>query len=149
MGLKTRRDFGRAVPILGPALAQAQSQANAGNISGMAGTLAGTVAGFAAPEAAKGIVGGVAKIMPKVAAAIDATGDLAQSQAAKIVNRATRTLKVDSSVGRILNGELAGAGGVASSMSDLAHEGEASKPLPASRCARRTRLPVQPGAASN
>jgi hypothetical protein len=52
----TRRDFGRAVPVFGPALAEAQAQHDAGNNAGMAGTLAGTVAGFVGPEiAAKGI----------------------------------------------------------------------------------------------
>lgn len=52
----TRRDFGRAVPVLGPALAQAQAQHDAGNNAGMLGTLGGTVAGFVGPEvAAKGL----------------------------------------------------------------------------------------------
>lgn len=52
----TRRDFGRAVPVLGPALAQAQAQHDAGNNAGMFGTLGGTVAGFVGPEvAAKGL----------------------------------------------------------------------------------------------
>lgn len=53
----TRRDFGRAVPIVGPTLAEAQSQHDAGNNAGMAGTLAGTVAGFAAPQAAGKVLG--------------------------------------------------------------------------------------------
>jgi hypothetical protein len=53
----TRRDFGRAVPVIGPALAQAQAQHDAGNNLGMAGTLAGTIAGFAAPQAAGKVLG--------------------------------------------------------------------------------------------
>lgn len=57
----TRRDFGRAVPIVGPALAEAQSQHDAGNNAGMAGTLAGTVAGFAAPQAAGKVLGAAGK----------------------------------------------------------------------------------------
>jgi len=50
----TRRDFGRAIPIIGPALATAQAQHDSGNNAGMAGTLAGTVAGLAAPAVLKG-----------------------------------------------------------------------------------------------
>ncbi len=63
----TRRDFGRAVPIVGPALAQAQAQHDAGNNAGMAGTLAGTVAAFAAPEAGGRALGLVRKAAPAVA----------------------------------------------------------------------------------
>lgn len=59
---ETRRDFGRAVPIVGPALAQAQAQHDAGNNAGMAGTLAGTVAGFVAPQAAGKVLGAASKV---------------------------------------------------------------------------------------
>jgi hypothetical protein len=59
----TRRDFGRAVPIVGPVLAKAQGQHDAGNDAGMAGTLAGFVGGSVAPEAAlKGV-----KMLPGMA----------------------------------------------------------------------------------
>lgn len=47
----TRRDFGRAVPVVGPVLAKAQAQHDAGNDAGMAGTLTGFVGGMVAPEA--------------------------------------------------------------------------------------------------
>jgi hypothetical protein len=59
----TRRDFGRAVPFVGPVLAKAQGQHDAGNDAGMAGTLAGFVGGSVAPEAAlKGV-----KMLPGMA----------------------------------------------------------------------------------
>lgn len=63
----TRRDFGRAIPIVGPALATAQAQQDAGNTSGMLGTMAGTVAGLAAPEAMKGALPAVAPTIVKIA----------------------------------------------------------------------------------
>jgi hypothetical protein len=55
----TRRDLGRAVPIIGPTLAKAQGQYDAGNYAGTAGTIAGLVGGVAAPE---GIINGVRAI---------------------------------------------------------------------------------------
>jgi hypothetical protein len=76
---KTRRDFGRAVPIVGPALAQAQAQHDAGNNAGMAGTLAGTVAGLAGPEALKAIkpAAVLEKVAPVARTAIEGTADAA------------------------------------------------------------------------
>ena len=56
---KTRRDFGRAVPIVGPALAKGQGQYDTGDYAGAAGTIGGTVAGLAAPEAIKEAMPGV------------------------------------------------------------------------------------------
>jgi hypothetical protein len=47
---ETRRDFGRAVPVVGPALAKAQMQHDAGNDAGMAGTMTGLVGGALVPE---------------------------------------------------------------------------------------------------
>lgn len=81
---KTRRDFGRAVPIVGPALAEAQAQHDAGNNAGMAGTLAGTVAGLAAPEAVKGIK--PAAIAEKVAPAVRTAADAAEAAGNKLLN---------------------------------------------------------------
>lgn len=63
----TRRDFGRAVPIVGPVLAKAQEQHDAGNDAGMAGTLAGFVGGVAAPE---GLIKGVRAIPGATRAAL-------------------------------------------------------------------------------
>jgi hypothetical protein len=133
----TRRDFGRAVPIVGPALAQAQAQHDAGNDAGMAGTLAGTVAGLAAPEAIKGIkpaaVSAAVKAAPgavvdAAATAARATGEAAQETAAGIVNRTAGMLKPDfkrgASGGR---GYLVEGGGVARNMADLADKAKEIK----------------------
>jgi hypothetical protein len=66
---KSRRDFGRAIPVLGPTLAKAQDQEEHGDLAGMTGTLAGTVATAAAPEALK-------KVAP---AAADSVSNMAGS----------------------------------------------------------------------
>jgi hypothetical protein len=122
---KTRRDFGRAVPIVGPALATAQGQYDQGNASGAAGTIAGTIAGLAAPEALKGIK--PAAVLEKVAPAIRATGEAAQDTAGGVINRTAGTLKSDfkrgANPGR---GYLKQGGGVARNMQDLADKAQSS-----------------------
>ena len=87
----TRRDFGRAVPIVGPALAMAQTQHDAGNDAGMAGTIAGTVTGLTAPgilKDARGAVLGTADRMVNV-------GDAVQAQGTKLLNKTVGALKND------------------------------------------------------
>jgi len=110
----TRRDFGRAVPIIGPALATAQAQHDSGNNSGMAGTLAGTIAGLAAPSLLKG---GLEAAAPT----LRATGDAAQDAGAGIMNRTAGSLKADfkrgANPGRAY---LDAGGGPALSMQSLA-----------------------------
>lgn len=92
---KTRRDFGRAVPIVGPALATAQAQHDAGNDAGMVGTVAGTVAGLAGPKilkeagpslaattikVAQGPLKGVSFVLDKAGRAAEFTGATTQTQ---------------------------------------------------------------------
>jgi hypothetical protein len=100
----TRRDFGRAVPVVGPALAQAQAQHDAGNDAGMAGTLAGTVAGLAAPEALKGIkpaaVSAAVKAAPgavvdTAANAVRATGEASEALGNKLMNETVGSYRKD------------------------------------------------------
>lgn len=123
---KTRRDFGRAVPIIGPALAQAQGQYDAGNGAGAAGTIAGTVVGLAAPEALKAIK--PAAVVERSAPALRAAGESAQESAGAMVNRTAGMLKNDfkrgANGGR---GYLAEGGGVATSMKDLARRAADAK----------------------
>jgi hypothetical protein len=88
LSTQTRRDFGRAVPIVGPALAEAQAQHDAGNNSGMAGTLAGTVAGLAGPEIVKGALPALGSAMTKV-------GEGAQDSGVGLLNKTVGTLKPD------------------------------------------------------
>jgi hypothetical protein len=120
---KTRRDFGRAVPIVGPVLAQAQGQYDAGDYGGAAGTIAGTVTGLAAPESLKGIK--PAAVLEKAAPAIRATGEAAQETAGGIINRTAGMLKSDfkrgANGGR---GYLKEGGGVARNMQDLADKAQ-------------------------
>lgn len=89
---KTRRDFGRAVPIVGPALAEAQAQHDAGNNAGMAGTLAGTVAGLAGPKVLK--EGG--ELIP---GAVQATGGIAEDLGEAIQNKALN--RINKTVGSL------------------------------------------------
>jgi hypothetical protein len=126
---KTRRDFGRAVPIVGPALAEAQGQYDAGNGAGAAGTIAGTVVGLAGPEALKAVKPAelATQVLDKAAPALRATGEAAQETAGGIVNRAAGTLKSDfkrgANPGR---GYLKQGSGVARSMQDLADKAQTS-----------------------
>ena len=48
---QTRRDFGRAIPIVGPAFEKAKQQEEAGNEAGAAGTVFGLASGMVAPAA--------------------------------------------------------------------------------------------------
>jgi hypothetical protein len=122
----TRRDFGRAVPIVGPALAQAQAQHDAGNNAGMAGTLAGTVAGLAAPEAIKGIK--PAAIAEKVAPAVRTVGEAAEAAGNKLLNETVGSYNKDfnrgANPGRGYNETI---GRPSLSMRSLAEKAEAVK----------------------
>ena len=115
---KTRRDFGRAVPIVGPALAQAQAQHDAGNNAGMAGTLAGTVAALVGPKALKEVAPAVPGVVGRAAAA---TGDAAQDAGTRLMNNTVGTLKADFKRGaNPARGYLATGNGPAISMASLA-----------------------------
>lgn len=116
----TRRDFGRAVPIVGPALATAQGQYDAGNGAGAAGTIAGTVAGLAGPKAIK-------EVAPMVPGAIGraavATGDAAQDAGTGLMNKTVGTLKADFKRGaNPARGYLETGNGPAISMRSLAEK---------------------------
>lgn len=108
----TRRDFGRAVPIVGPVLAKAQEQHDAGNDAGMAGTLGGFVGGAVLPS-----------LLKKVPGILTATGDAAQDAGAGILNKTAGMLKPDFKRGA--NGGRAyldAGGGPAMSMQGLADQ---------------------------
>lgn len=126
---KTRRDFGRAVPVVGPALAQAQAQHDAGNNAGMAGTLAGTVAGLFAPEAApKVLKAGTEAIVPRIAPSVRATADAAEAAGNKLLNETVGSYKKDfnrgSNPGRGYNEAI---GGPSLSMRSIASKAEFAK----------------------
>lgn len=53
LSLQTRRDFGNAIPILGPALETAEQQSDAGNNTGAMGTMTGLGLAALAPKAIK------------------------------------------------------------------------------------------------
>lgn len=78
--LQTRRDFGRAIPIAGPALDEAQKQADAGNTLGAVGSVLGLAGGLTGPELLKGA--------PEVfSRGTAATGDALQNSGANRMDR--------------------------------------------------------------
>lgn len=89
---QTRRDFGRAVPIVGPALAQAQAQHDAGDDAGMAGTVTGTVASLLAPKIMKEVSPTATDAMTSAAARAPEAADNA---AAGIINKTVGSRKAD------------------------------------------------------
>ncbi len=90
---KTRRDFGRAVPVVGPALSAAQGQYDSGDKAGAAGTIAGTVMGLAAPEAIKGIK--PAALAEKAAPVVAKVGEAAEAAGNKLLNETVGSYKKD------------------------------------------------------
>ena len=50
---QTRRELGRAIPVVGPALSKAQAQVDSGNAAGGVGTMLGLAGGLVGPELLK------------------------------------------------------------------------------------------------
>lgn len=94
----TRRDIGRAIPIVGPALSAAQDQYDAGNKAGAAGTVLGTVAGLAGPKALRA-VGKLAPTLDEAAATTAQTmqkvGEASQDAGNKVINQTVGAYKKD------------------------------------------------------
>lgn len=113
----TRRDFGRAIPIIGPALAQAQAQHDIGNNSGMAGTLAGTVAGLAGPKLLEGAPEGLQTL-----------GEGMQNRGVGIINTTVGALKKDMQRGTNPGQGYFDAGlGPSSSLASIANKAASAK----------------------
>lgn len=74
LSLQTRRDFGRSVPIIGPALSAAQQYHDDGNDGAAAGTLLGTVAGLAAPKMLESLPGVFSKTASVAGKAMEDSG---------------------------------------------------------------------------
>lgn len=119
---QTRRDFGKAIPVLGPAFEKAKEQEEAGNEAGAAGTVFGLAGGLIAPL-------GVNKVAPVVAPAIartiDAVGEAGQDAGIGLMNKTVGTLKNDFKHGaNPARGYFGGGGGPALSMSGVADQAE-------------------------
>lgn len=120
LSLETRRDFGRAVPIIGPTLAKAQEQQDSGDTGGAIGTLGGFAAGVAAPAV-------IPKVIPSIGRAVAGVGEAAQDSGVGLINKTIGTLKNDfkrgANPGR---GYFESGGGPAVSMASLADKSSAA-----------------------
>lgn len=124
---QTRRDFGRAIPVVGPALAKAQAQQDAGNTSGMLGTMLGTVAGLAGPKIIKEVA---PEVLPVTGRAMQTTGEVAESAGNKIVNKTVGALQSDFKRGaNPARGYFASGNGVSLSLRSIADKAADSRAL--------------------
>lgn len=128
----TRRALGRAIPILGPALAEAQSQQDAGNTGGAVGTLLGTVAGLAGPKALKEVGGSApaiaAEATAKTAKTMQSIGESAEAAGNKVVNETVGSYKADFKRGANPGRGYNSTGqGISLTMRSLADKAESAK----------------------
>jgi hypothetical protein len=70
----TRRQFGQAIPIVGPAFEKAQEQHDSGNDAGAAGTVLGLATGFVGPEMLKAAPAAISSTVGKAGEVLQDSG---------------------------------------------------------------------------